>query len=174
MAFGFQYGHRVEFNTHNWVIFRNFINLSFSYMTFVIKENFDKLGFVLNDFIFDPEGYDYILKRNSIFHEGTLVTQEHDKLKFILENYAQIDPTLLESLHYKNAKGDIPLHMAVAEKNNRMVNLILYYMSKIDYAAVGHIKNIFDKLVTYQGFDEYIVEAPFQTIQMQAKQSIII
>jgi hypothetical protein len=74
-------------------------------MTFVIKENFDKLGFVVDDFVFDPEGYDYILKRNSIFMEGNLVTQEHDKLKFILQNYEAIDKTLLESLHYKNTKG---------------------------------------------------------------------
>lgn len=73
--FGFQYGCRVDDTSHNWVIFRNFINLSFSYMTFVIKENFDKLGYVLNDYLFDVEGYDYILNRNTMFTEGTLVTQ---------------------------------------------------------------------------------------------------
>ena len=56
------------------MIFRNYINLSFSYMTFVIKENFDKHGYVVDDYVFDPEGYDYILQRNSIFMEGNLVT----------------------------------------------------------------------------------------------------
>ena len=43
-------------------------------MTFVIKDNFDKKGFVLNDFLFDIEGYDYILNRETMFTEGTLVT----------------------------------------------------------------------------------------------------
>ena len=65
----------MEDKTHNWVIFRNFINLSFSYMTFVIKDNFDRIGFYANDFLFDVEGYDYILNRNTMFTEGTLVTQ---------------------------------------------------------------------------------------------------
>ena len=59
---------------------RNFINLSFSYMTFVIKDNFDKAGHVLTDYVFDVEGYDYILNRNTVFTEGKLVTQHFEKL----------------------------------------------------------------------------------------------
>jgi len=42
-------------------------------MTFVIKENFDKNSFAMTDYLFDLEGYDYILNRNSIFTEGNLV-----------------------------------------------------------------------------------------------------
>lgn len=42
-------------------------------MTFVIKENFDKNSFSMTDYLFDLEGYDYILNRNSIFTEGNLV-----------------------------------------------------------------------------------------------------
>ena len=36
-------------------------------MTFVIKENFDKNSYVMNDFAFDVEGYDFILNRHNIF-----------------------------------------------------------------------------------------------------------
>lgn len=61
--FSFQYGHRMIGNEHNYIIFRNYINLSFSYMTFVIKENFDHKGYVMQDFIFDIEGYDFVLDR---------------------------------------------------------------------------------------------------------------
>ena len=43
-------------------------------MTFVIKENFDKIGFVTSDFLFDVEGYNYILNKNTMFTEGNLVT----------------------------------------------------------------------------------------------------
>ena len=71
--FGFQVGHRVESISHNWVIFRNFINLSFSFMTFVIKDNFEKSGFLRDDYLFDAEGYDYILGRNTCLTQGSLV-----------------------------------------------------------------------------------------------------
>lgn len=51
--------------------------------------------------------------------------------------------------------------MSVAAKNNRMVNLILKYMSMIDYAAVPMIKSIMMDLLNYQAFDEYLIECPF-------------
>ena len=76
--FGFQYGYRVECDTHNWMIFRNYINLSFSYMTFVIKENFDKNMQAMNTYSFDIEGYDFVLDRSTIFTEnnGALLQQD--------------------------------------------------------------------------------------------------
>lgn len=64
----------MENNTQNWIIFRNFINLSFSYMTFVIKDNFDHNSYSMVDYLFDIEGYDYVLNRNTIFTKGILVT----------------------------------------------------------------------------------------------------
>lgn len=41
--------------------------MSFSYMTFVIKDNFDHNGAVMEDYLFDLEGYDFILGRNTLF-----------------------------------------------------------------------------------------------------------
>ena len=61
--------------------------MSFSYMTFVIKDNFDRNSFTMKDYLFDLEGYDYILNQNTIFTEGNLVKQEYEKLNFILKNY---------------------------------------------------------------------------------------
>ena len=68
--FNLLYGHRSESETRNWIIFRNVINLSFSYMTFVIKENFDKNNYVMDNYLFDIEGYDYVLNQNNIFSEN--------------------------------------------------------------------------------------------------------
>lgn len=141
--FKFQYGHRVETESHNWMIFRNYINLSFSYLTFVIKENFEKNSFAMEDFLFDVEGYDFILNKNTIFTEGSLVKKDYEKLLFILQHYNRLDPTLLESLHYMTPDKKIPLHIALDANNNRMVNLILDYMAKIDFAAVDTIKDVF-------------------------------
>ena len=99
-AFEFQYGHRVDVNTHNFIVFRNFLNLSFSYMTFVIKSNFDEAGFHLDDYHFDLEGYDYVINRNNIFTQGTMIQHDFNKTRFILQNYEKLDVNLLETLNY--------------------------------------------------------------------------
>ena len=61
--------------------------MSFSYMTFVIKDNFDRCGYIMDDFLFDVEGYDFVLFKNTIFTQEHLITQQFEKLHFILENY---------------------------------------------------------------------------------------
>lgn len=82
--FDFGTGNRVETKTKNWMIFRNFINLSFSFMTFVIKENFDD-GYNRSDFLFDVEGYDFIFNNDTIFtSDVNLITLNYEKLNFIL------------------------------------------------------------------------------------------
>ena len=53
-----------------------------------------------------------------------------------------------------------------------MVNLILAYMSKIEFAAVKLIKDIFKDLINIQNFIEYLGSIPFQTKQMQNKQTL--
>ena len=74
---------------------RNYANLSFSYMTFIIKRNFDKGGYLRDDFIFDEEGYNYVLKRNTSFTDGKLITEDFDKLNFVLKSFFKLDPHLL-------------------------------------------------------------------------------
>lgn len=119
------------------MIMRNYINLSFSYMTFVIKELFDHQGYVMENYLFDLEGYDFVLDKETLFtKDETLVTQDYEKLQFILRNYDKIDPVLMESLHFMNSDKDLPLHISVRSNNHRMVNLLLKHMAKINYSAV--------------------------------------
>ena len=143
--FSFPFGCRLEPTTHNWVIFRNFINLSFSYMTFVIKEHNEQNKFTNKNYIFDLEGYDFVLNHKTIFtdEKKTLVQEDFDKLSYILKNYFEICPMLLETLHYPNEREELPIHISIASNNHRMVDLILGYMSHIEYAAVKKIKNVF-------------------------------
>lgn len=79
---------------------------------------------------------------------------------------------LLETLHYSNKSEMIPLQVAIVSKNHRMVNLILKYMSVINYACVTQISDIFDDLLIYQGFVRYLEECPFHTLQMINKQTL--
>ena len=72
-------------------------------MTFIIKDNIEQLGFTNEDFLFDIEGYNYIIERNSVFTRGSLITKNYEKLHYILKHYAEIDPVLLESLSYQAA-----------------------------------------------------------------------
>lgn len=118
-------------------------------MTFVIKKNFDKGGYINQDFLFDPEGYDYVLKRNTTFTEGTLVTQDYDKLNFILQKFEELDPVFLEQLFYENEVPETPLHIAVNANNTRMVNLILKFLSKLENTGIQMIKGIFSELIDY-------------------------
>jgi ankyrin repeat protein len=65
-------------------------------------------------------------------------------------------------LQYKNEEsGQIPLHLALEANNNRMVNLILSNMAKIDFAAVNLIKDIFSQLINFQDFVKYLKQSPF-------------
>ena len=164
--FGFDTGYRVDSKNHNFLLMRNFINLSFNYMTFVIKENFDEGGYIAKEFLFDPEGYDYIMRKNTVFTEGTLVTQDYEKLNFILKSYEALDPVLLEQLFYKNRKQQTPLHIALAANNTRMVNLILQFMAKLDNSGIKVIKDIFKDLIDYKMFAHYLNCSTHQSIQM--------
>ena len=76
--FTFYFGYRIDQNTNNWVIFRNYINLSFSYMTFVIKDNFERNAYAMENYHFDIEGYDFVLNRQTIFTDdnGSLLQQD--------------------------------------------------------------------------------------------------
>lgn len=97
------------------------------------------------------------------------MTGEFEKLEFILKNYYKLNPIYLESLHYQSEYKDkdgkikkkVALHLALEANNNQMVNLILNYMSKIEFAAVNLIKDIFKDLINIQNFSEYLNAIPF-------------
>ena len=56
------------------------------------------------------------------------------------------------------------LHYALEKNNTRVVNVILKYMSEINYAAAHHIQDIFSELINYQNFELYLAECPFRTL----------
>jgi ankyrin repeat protein len=134
-------------------------------MTFVIKDNFERNTNAMEQYHFDIEGYDFVLNRQTIFTDdnGSLLQQDFQKMNFIMKNYVKYDADYLESLHYKNDKNKIPIHYALAANNNRMVNLLLYYMAKIDYSAAHVIQDIFKDLINFQKFEYYLKECPFKT-----------
>ena len=70
---------------------------------------------------------------------------------------------------YNNDEGLAPLHIAVKANATRMVNLILSYLSKMDNTGAGVFKDIFIDLINYRGFETYLENSTFKTIQMLSK-----
>ena len=73
-------GLRVDSKNHNWLILLEFLSLSFSYMSFVIKdkiENNDKYQ-KLN--VFDLEPYNYIFNRSTSFLDGNFIKDDYVQL----------------------------------------------------------------------------------------------
>lgn len=100
-------GYRFDSDNHNWLVLKEYISLSFSYMTFVIKENLENMD---NDDLessplfgraFDVEAYNYILNRTTCFMQGDLVKKKYLELENVLQNFERINPNYLELLNYK-------------------------------------------------------------------------
>ena len=55
--FEYYKGHRMDQINHNWILFNEYISLSFSFMTLVIRDRQQKSESIFDedDFMFDPE-----------------------------------------------------------------------------------------------------------------------
>lgn len=66
--FGIYKGHRVDYVNHNWMLFNEYLSLSFSFMTLVIRDRFQKEDtYEDENYIFDEEQYNFIINRRTCF-----------------------------------------------------------------------------------------------------------
>ena len=84
-------------------------------------------------------------------------TGDFDDLLFILKNMIKIDYVLLEQLYFRNMKDKTPLNLALDLNNTRMVNLILYFMSKVDHTGINVMKDVMKDLINQKSFKNYLV-----------------
>ena len=79
--FGTHRGYRFDNERHEWIYLRDYISLSYSYMTFVIKNKIQEESdhYLQEDYLFDLEQYNYIIKRRTALTDGMVAT-DHDKL----------------------------------------------------------------------------------------------
>ena len=124
---------------------------------------------------FDHVAYNYLINQNTCFITGDLVKKKYLELQKVLQNFERIDPILLEIITYKKQqikkhkddKLDFTitnifseedeqvqklscLHAAVVEGNNRAIDIILTYMSKIELNSSENFKDILHLLVDQQ------------------------
>ena len=94
----------------------------------------------------------------------------------MLQNFEEIDPKYLEIIVYtqklmdtqqegKDFAGDsftnkTALHLAIKEGNKKCADILLKFMSKINYNSSKNFKDLFDQLVEFQSFQSYLAQLP--------------
>ena len=128
----------------------------------MIKSKIEKKDPCLATNCFDPVPYDYIFNKGTSFTDSEFVKKDSKETEKVLKNFERIDPGLLELLIYnqnmviaiKNplipryfihmpAGSNTPLYLAVRENNNRCVDIILQYMTKIKFNSSRNFMNVF-------------------------------
>jgi hypothetical protein len=99
--FDYYKGHRFDAENHNWIVFNEYISLSFSFMTFVIRDSSQiRDSYLDENYLFDVEQYNFIINRKTCFNCDDLVQKNFEKLSYILSKLEEIDPDLLDQLNY--------------------------------------------------------------------------
>lgn len=60
-------GHKIDFKNHNWVLLKDCLSLSFSYLTFVMQDKIENNDPCMDGNVFDITPYNYIFNKNTCF-----------------------------------------------------------------------------------------------------------
>ena len=96
----------------------------------------------------------------------------------MLDNFDRIDPSLLEIINYTNhhigesgnSETNSALHKAFCEGNQRSIDVLLSFMSKINYNSVNNYLSIMPDLVEQLKFYDYFTCYKKQSSAMIGKQ----
>lgn len=97
---GYDRGLKFDGKNNNWLIFKEYLSLPFSYMTFVIRDNIENEDPEQEFNEFDLEPYNYVLNKSTCFLDGTFVKNNYEELQHVVRNLEKTDVTLLELLNY--------------------------------------------------------------------------
>lgn len=53
--------------------------------------------------MFDPEPYNYVFNKSTSLLDGQFVEEDHIQLENVLRNFNELNPIMLELLHYTQA-----------------------------------------------------------------------
>ena len=88
--FGYHYGNRFDYQGHSWLYLRDYISISYSYMTFVIKRKIhdEDNDFQQDDYQFDIEQYNYMVNcKTALTDDDNLIKENTELLDYILKNF---------------------------------------------------------------------------------------
>ena len=100
---------RFDGETHSSILMDGVVNLSYSYMTFLMQSVDDMEN---DDYQFDLEEYNYLINKRTALHDKDLII-DTSSLAYVLKNLHQIDPQLLEMLsyYYKPEDDDVDIYI---------------------------------------------------------------
>lgn len=129
---------------------RNRFFLPYSYFILILKEN--NRGKPLTENNFDSQAI-YQYKGETVLHR---VANRYQTLEFILQQYKEKNPKLVDMLLLRNNDGFNVLQLALKYENQRSVNLILKNLSGLSMNNIHALKENFTQLLDYNGFENYL------------------
>lgn len=125
----------------------------------------NNLGKTLSREMYDPNAF-YLLEGSTVLHS---FANNYKNLEFLLEEFQKTNPKLLNMLLLKNSLGLNVLQVALKHENSRCVNLILEKLTQIQMNNIHALKENFEQLLNYSGFEEYLRLCFFSNKQMKSK-----
>ena len=101
-------GNRFDGKNHNWLMIGHYISLPFSYMSFVLKAEFDEDPQIARE-NFDIEAFNYMINRSTVFIDSNMVRNDHESLEYVLSKMMTIDYDSLGLLPYiMKERSEVP------------------------------------------------------------------
>jgi hypothetical protein len=98
--FTFSKGNRFNAKGHDWLIFDNYLSLSFSYVGFVIKDMIERNDPSVQRNQFDFEAYNYLFNQRTSFTDSKFITEDSDELVEVLDEFEKGGRNKLCILNY--------------------------------------------------------------------------
>ena len=179
-------GHRLDETKHKWILIREHLSLSFSYMSFAIQTDFSKqldsqsISYIslskrkLSRSQLDLEPINYIYDNSTWFMsylaQYKFSSSSHGEIQLhsILERIEKQDPVALNLLFYTTVKDNkviSPIHLAISINNKRMVDILLEFLGKISNIDKNqYFYDLFPSLCKFESFYLYLDKMPYQTV----------
>jgi hypothetical protein len=84
-----------------------------------------------------------------------------ESLEYVLNKYDEIDVKLLEELLFLDKNQKTCIHAAIESKSNKSINVLLKKLAKIDLNNSGLLREIFDDLLDFHSFADFLNELFF-------------
>lgn len=118
--FGISKGSRFDHKNLHWLLFDDYLSLSFSYMSFVIKRDLEyNEGLVVGN-EFDLDAYNYLFNGRTSFIDSTFTREDTDEMPRVLKNFEQLNLSHLGILNYRRkarTKEELEAILTLAAEN---------------------------------------------------------
>lgn len=135
----------------DYVVIRNYMAIPCSYFNLIYLDEYKNGSY--NEKNFDIDGLCYIINQQSELHSLVI---NSESLEYVLNKYEELDGRLLEELLFLDKNMKTPIHAAIESKSNKSINILLKKLAKLNLNNSGNLRGIFDDLLDFHSFQEYL------------------